>query len=363
MFSKPEEVERALSVIRSRVLELVEYEYHPHDALEIVASCLRSMIIAAPGHRLISADFSAIQAVATSCMANEQWRIDVFRTHGKIYETMASMLTGKPLEFYLEYKEREKKHHPDRQDFGKIPVLSADFGAWIGGWKRFGADKLGDDKYIKSLILKTRDRIPNVVNFWGGQTINKFRDEQEHLFGLEGAAVSAIREPGQCFNSRPGSRLGVLYQVYEDVLYCRPPSGGFIRYHSPRLTPSSRNYASPWEYEMSYEGWNSNQTKGPIGWIRMKLYGGVQCQNVISHMCREIQADALLALEAAGYPVVMHTHDENVTEVPYGVGSREHYMHVMRSSLPTWAICEDGQPWPIKIPDAWEAQRYGKWED
>lgn len=363
IFSKPEQVKRALSLIRTRCLELIEYEFYPYDALEIVASCLRSMIIAAPGHRLISADFTAIQAVATSCMANEPWRIEVFRTHGLIYEAMASMLTGKPLQFYIDYRKQHGKHHEDRQ-LGKLAVLSADFGAWIGGWKNFGAAAYGNDDFIKQLILRTRGAIPNVVNFWGGQTINKFKyDERQILYGLEGAAISAILEPGKCFSSNPGSPLGVLYQMHEDILYCMPPSGGYIRYHSPRLQKSTRDYASAWEYEMSYEGWNSSSTKGPIGWLRMGLYGGVQTQNVISHMCREIQVNGILALEDAGYPVVMHTHDENVTEILRGLGSVAHYMGVLRGSLPAWAVCEDGTPWPIKIPDAWEEDFYGKWED
>lgn len=358
IFSKPEEVERALAIIRTRCLELVEYEYPEHDALEIVASCIRSMIIAKPGHRLISADFKAIQAVATACMAGEQWRIDIFRTHGMIYEAMASMLTGKPLQFYIDYKKQYGKHHEDRQ-LGKLAILSADFGAWISGWKRFGAEEYGDDKFIKNLILRTRAAIPNIVKFWGGQTINKFQNnEQQLLYGLEGAAISAILEPGTAFGYR-----GIVYQMHEDILYCRPPSGGFIRYHKPRLQPSTRDYASPWEYEMSYEGWNSNAQKGPVGWIRMKLYGGVLTQNSISHMCREIQADGLMALEGAGYPIVAHTHDEQVAEVRDDFGSVQDYMRVLRGSLASWAVCDDGQPWPVKIPDAWEAHRYGKWED
>jgi DNA polymerase len=389
IFSKPAQVEHALSLIRTRCLELIEYEYSqegcpwtqerdergqlvgnkPVDALEVVASCLRSMIIAKPGHKLISADFTAIQAVATSCMADERWRIEVFRTHGKIYEAMASQLTGNPLQFYLDYKKQNGKHHEHRQSYGKLPVLSGDFGAWINGWKRFGADKiLGSDENIKKMILLTRERQPNIVNFWGGQTWNKFRnDECPLLFGLEGAAVSAILEPGTCFSSRPGSHLGVLYEVKDDILYCRPPSGGFIRYHAPRLTPANRDYSRPWEYEMSYEGFNTNQQKGPIGWIRMKLYGGVQCQNTISHMCREIQADALRALEYAKpreYNIVMHTHDEQLAEVPDRIEyNAEEYTAIVRNSLAKWAVCLDGQPWPIKVPLAWEAYRYGKWED
>lgn len=365
IFKKPEEVERALGIMSTRCLELLEYEYLGTDPLEVVASCLRSMIVAKPGHRLISADFSAIQAVVTSCLANEQWRIDVFRTHGKIYEMQAAMLTGKTLEYYLDYRKQNGKHHEDRQNFGKIPVLSADFGAWIDGWKQFGADKLGDDNYIKQLILKTRAAIPNIVEMWGGQTRNKFNrapdgryaEEYAQLYGLEGAAISAILEPGRAFGYR-----GIVYQMHEDILYCKPPSGGFIRYHSPRLARSEKPYASQWDLNMSYLGWNSNANKGASGWMRMFLYGGVQTQNVVSHESREIQADALLALEARGYPVVMHTHDEQVTEPINGFGSVEDYLETVRGSLPKWAICDDGQPWPIKVPDAWEAPRYGKWE-
>lgn len=368
MFSKPAEAERALAIIGSRCLELVEYEYPGIDPLEVVASCLRSLIIAAPGCKLISADFTAIQAVATSCLAREQWRVDVFRTHGKIYEAMASRLTGKPFEFYLDYKKQNGKHHSDRQDWGKLPVLSGDFGAWVSGWKRFGADKiLGDDANIKAAILKTRAAIPNVVELWGGQTRNKFNKapdgsyspERPELYGLEGAAISAILEPGRAFDYR-----GCVYQVYEDVLYCRPPSGGFIRYHAPRLQRSTRDYASAWELEMSYEGWNSNATKGKQGWERMKLYGGVQTQNNASHMTREIQADALMALDENGFPIVMHTHDEGVAEVPDSpLWTTARYTKIVRDSLPKWAVYDDGLPWPVSVPEAWEAYRYGKWED
>jgi len=371
-FNHPAQVELALSIVATRRLEAVEAAYG--DALELIANCLRSMIIARPGTRLISADFTAIQAVVTAALAGEEWVLDVFRTHGMIYEAMASKLTGKPLQFYIDYKKEHRKHHEDRQKWGKLPVLAGGFGAWIGGWKRFGADKLiGDDDEIKKVALAQRRENPNTVELWGGQTRNKFNrdargnyaEERAELYGLEGAAISAVRFPGadhdrtgygQAFQYR-----GVVYQMIGDCLYCLPPSGGCIRYHSPRLEQSRRDYASPWEVELSYEGWNSNATKGKEGWQRMKLYGGVLTQNVVSHLAREVQAHALLRLEAHGYPVVMHTHDENVTEVPIGQGSKEEYTALMRI-LPDFARTPDGRPWPINVPDAWEAFRFGKWE-
>lgn len=271
---KPEKVEAALAVIASGSLEYVELMYG--DALECVADCLRSMIIPAPGKRLIASDYAAIQAVVTSALAGEKWRLDVFHGHGKIYEAMASELTGNTLEHYATFKKEHSKHHEDRR-LGKLAVLSGDFGAWLNGWKRFGAEEiLGDDKTIKDLILKTRARIPNIVEFWGGQTRNKFNKggpERPELFGLEGAAIAATLNPGQCYGYRT-----VLYQVQGDILYCQPPGGGApLQYHAPRLERAQREWASPWEYDLSYEGWNSNATKGAAGWQRMKLYGGVLC--------------------------------------------------------------------------------------
>lgn len=360
IFSKPEEAERALSIIACRSLELIEIEYPDVDALEVVASCLRSLIIAAPGHSLMSADFTAIQAVITAALAGEAWQLEVFRTHGKIYEAMASQLTGTAVADYAAYKKANGKHHDDRQ-LGKLASLSGGFGAWIPGWKRFGADKiLGSDEAIKALILKTRAAMPAVVEMWGGQTRNKFGRAPDRsrapcrpeLFGLEGAAISAVLYPGNAFAYRQ-----MRYQMHEDILYYIGPSGTFMRFHAPRLEPSTRNWAEGWELELSYEGWSSESW----AWVRDKLYGGVLTQNAVSHEASEVQKESLVRLDAHGYLAVHHCHDEATAEVPNGHGSLEHFTSLVRQ-LPTWAHEADGTPWPIKVPDAWQAQRYGKWE-
>lgn len=372
-FKKPAEALAALEVVATRSLEYVEFMYgpgspwatsghDPMDALEVIASLLRSMIEAAPGHRFISADFSAIQAVVLAAMFGEEWRLEVFRTHGKIYERTASDIGGVPFEDILAYRKANGKHHPHRQMYGKLGELSGGFGAWIAGWKQFGAGKIMTDDQIKKAILSWRAASPNVVEGWGGQTRDKFTPaERPQLYGLEGAAIAAVLEPGTCYDFR-----NIKYQMFEDVLYCVPPSGGFIRYHSPQLQRSQRPYASPWELEFSYMGWNTNAKKGkPNSWERMKGYGGIFTQNVDSHMSREVQAYCMLALERNDYPIVMHTHDENVAEVINSYGNVPHYMGIMRDTVAAlpWAYTPDGLPWPIKIPDAWEAPFYGKWED
>jgi DNA polymerase len=356
-FEKPEEVERALAVIACRSIELVEYEYPGLDALEVLASCLRSMIVAAPGHRFISADFTAIQAVVTAALAGEEWRLDVFREDADVYLAQASRMTGTPMAEYAAHKQRTGKHHEHRQNPGKLAVLSGDFGAWINGWKRFGADKvLGSDDNIKAAILRTRATIPAICELWGGQTRDRFDrwNERPELYGLEGAVVAALQNPGQAYEDR-----GVAYQMHGADLLCQTPDGGVMYYHNAALRPSERPYARPWEFEVSYEGWNSNAGKGPAGWQTMSLYGGVLTQNAVSRTARQPQALALLRLEAAGYPVVMHTHDEGVLEVPIGTGSAAEATALWRI-LPPWAVTPDGRLWPIKVPDAWEGPRYGK---
>lgn len=362
---KPEGIEKALGVIASGSLEYVEGVYG--DALGCIANCLRSVIcIAPPGYRLISSDYSAIQAVVTAALAGERWRLEVFRTHGKIYEMCAASITGKPFQFYLDYKKQTGTHHPDRQPYGKIPELSAGFGSWINGWKKFGADEFMTDPEIKDAILKWRAASPWIVELWGGQTRNKFNHapdgsyalEYEQLYGLEGAAIAAVKYPGQCFEYR-----NIKYQMHGDTLYCKPPGNGDpLQYHEPRLEVSRREYASPWELELSYMGYNSNQAKGKGGWVRMKLYGGVLTQNVVAKVSREYQTDTLSRLEHSGlYLPVMQTYDEAVTEVPIGRGSVAGYLELVQTRR-DGCYDDDGNPWPIKVPGAEETFRYGRWE-
>lgn len=361
----PAGIKAAFAAMASRSLEYVEGVYG--NALEAIANCLRSIVIAAPGHRLIMSDYTAIQAVVTAALAGEEWILEIFRQNKSLYLETAAMLTGKTVEFYELYRQTEGRHHPDRQFYGKIPTLANGFGAWVKGWRKFDDDGLlGSDAEVKELILKMRRKTPMIVELWGGQTRNKFgkdlngnyANEYPELYGLEGAAISAVLNPGTCYGYR-----SIRYMVQGDILYCQPPGDcSPLIYHNPQLQPSTREYASPWELELSYMGWNSNQTKGKGGWVRMDLYGGVATQNVVAKCSREYQADSMVRCERSGiYLPVMHTHDELVTEVRDGVGSVPEYLSLI--NVPRAGGYDDqGRPWPIKAPGAEEEPCYGRWE-
>jgi DNA polymerase len=336
----------ALEVIATQSLETLEFYFG--DAMYTIAGCLRGLFIAAPGHDLICSDYSAIEAVGAAMMAGEEWRIDVFRTHGKIYEMSASMITGVPFEEMMRYKAETGNHHPTRKTIGKIAELASGYQGWIGSWKAFGADEYFTDEEIKDAILKWRAKSPKIVEIWGGQARGKpwEASHRAELFGMEGAFVAAVSSPGKMFSTHG---MEFTYRSVEDALYLRLLSGRYITYRAPRLTPGGRDGLS-----LSYEGWNTNPKNGPMGWIRKNTWGGRLFENADQATCRDILRHAIVNLERAGYQVVLHVYDEIVAEVPQGWGSIEEFERIM-ATMPAWAA-----DWPIKATGGWRQKRYCK---
>lgn len=321
------------------------------DPLAHVSGCLRGLFCAKDGHDLICGDFSAIEAVVLAELAGESWRQKVFRTHGKIYETSASKISGIPLEEFEKYKLEHGKDHPLRK-MGKVAELASGYAGWIGAWKRFGADThFPDDRSIKEAILSWRRESPAIVEMWGGQLREdppgsySFRRE---FYGLEGAAVQALLYPGTPFHFR-----SISYMVKDNILYCLLPSGRYLSYHNPRLYDTIDRYSGQSIYGIKFYGWNSDYKIGPIGWIEFETYGGKLAENVVQAVARDLLAYAMLCVESGGYPIVLDVHDEIASEVPVGFGSEEEFASLM-SMRPKWAA-----DWPIRVA-TWRGNRYRK---
>jgi len=336
----PQAVEDCLYAMNTRSLAIVELYFD--EAMAALSGCLRGMFVAREGYDLICSDYSAIEAVVLAELAGEGWRQDVFRTHGKIYEMSASKITGVPFEEFAEHRKRTGQHHPMRKKVGKVAELASGYQGWIGAWKAFGADEFFSDDEIKDAILAWRAASPSIVEFWGGQS----RNWKPELFGIEGCVVNAILHPGQTFQHR-----GISYVMIGDALICRLLSGRPLTYHRPRLTESSRRRG---EWSISYEGWNTNPKNGRVGWIRMYTWGGRLVENIVQATARDLQRFAILNQEKAGYPIVLHVYDENVSEVPEGWGSVEEFERLM-SLTPDWAA-----GWPVKAAGGWRGKRYRK---
>ena len=332
----------ALEDIAGRNLQWVEQEWG--DAVGVVSGCLRGLFAAAPGHDLICSDFSAIEAVVMAFMSGEQWRMDVFNTHGKIYEMGASKITGVPFEEFMRHKQETGQHHPHRKKIGKVSELASAYGGGLGAWKAFGADAFMTDDEIQSNVKAWRLASPAIA---------AKRDDRNGVlpgfwYGLQEAAYNAVTLPGNCYEFR-----GISYGVKDDVLYCRLLSGRMLTYHQPRLEVGTTSWGAS-TVRLTYMGWNSNYQNGPIGWMRLDTYGPKLAENIIQAVARDILAYSMLSLDRAGYPIVMHVHDEIVAEVPSGTGSVEEFEQIM-GKMPPWCA-----HWPIKAAGGWRGDRYRK---
>jgi DNA polymerase len=316
--------------------------------LKTISSLVRGLFTAAPGKELVCADFSAIEGRGAAMLSGEQWRIDVFRGHGKIYEKTASDVTGIPLNEILEYQELTGKKH-ELRGLGKTGELASQYGGWIDAWLRFGAGRyFKETGSIKDAILKWRAASPMIPEMWGGQ-LRKHPHAWHwtpELYGLEGATIRALLHPDQWFECRD---IAFKHSTLNDVLLCRLPSGRCLWYRNPRLEKKWHKHAERYVWRIVYRGWSNAG-----GWHKKETFGGREFENIVQAACRDLMALAMLRLEDHGYPIVIHVHDEPVMEVPRGYGSLEEVKQLMEFTE-GWF-----HDWPIKAGGEWRGLRFRK---
>jgi DNA polymerase len=359
----PGAMDDALHAISFRSLDMLQLIWG--DALLAVAGVLRGLFIAKRGHELVSSDFTAIEGVVIACLAGEQWRIDAYANDEPMYLLSAERMYGTTVAEMKAFAKANGQHHPLRQK-GKFGELGLGFGGWTGALRGLGVE--GEEDDLKDMVLKWRAASPAIEWLWGGQKrgpadmIRKNAgmqdradrwDKRTEMFGLEGMAIQAVLQAGveQRVTRLDGTDSGISYVTRGDALYCRLPSGGLITYHRPRVVQAEKDWRG---LSLSFEGWNSNAKYGAQGWQRMDTYSGKLAENVTQAVARGKQMGAIVRCEDAWYPVVMHTYDEIVAELPMGVGSVEQLESLMVRA-DHW-----NEGWPIKAAGGWRASRYRK---
>lgn len=345
----PPQVEECLRLIMSGDLQGMINKYDS-KVLEAVSGCLRGLFIAAPGTELIGSDYNSIEALVLAFLSREKWRMEVFLTHGKIYEMSAANMTELSLEDFLVYKEANKAHHPYRK-LGKVCELALGYQGWVGAMLNFGADEFLNNEEIVQAIKDWRAASPMVVEFWGGQERKdsyKWKWTPE-LFGIEGMVVKALLQPGTWHRY-----LDITATSKNNRLYLYLPSGRYLVYHDARLVRVKSRVSKNYVYSIRYMGWNSDNEKGPVGWAEMDTWGGKLTENIVQAVARDIHACGLLRKDKAGYPIVLHVHDESTSEVKIGTGSVEHYEYLMMQRE-SWY-----NQYPIKASGGFRAKRFQK---
>ncbi len=241
-----------------------------------------------------------------------------------------------------------------KTDSGHLLVHNSGYGGWVGAWNAFGAEEhFANEQEIKDAIIGWREASPEIVEFWGGQHKQigeKPWDSTPHLFGLEGAFVAAMQNPGE---PHWVGDIAFMLDTDMDCMLCRLPSGRLLHYHRPRLDPSEDHFRRPC-YSITFEGYNSNSQKGRVGWQRMETYGGRLAENVTQAVSADIQAEAMCRVQDGGFPVVMHTHDELTAEMPEWDDTALDRMTEIMIQRPSWAPW-----WPIRGA-GWMHKRYQK---
>lgn len=251
---------------------------------DVLSQLIRTALVAKPGHTFLVADYHAIEAVCIAFLSGEKWRLDVFSGDGKIYEASYAQAFGVP-------KESVTKGSPERQK-GKIMELALGYGGGTSALLAFGADKLGlQPDQLQELVDKWRAASPTITAMWRA---------------CEKAAKAAIRCPGRTYRLANGC----AYHRDKDALRLILPSGRRLSY---------------WGAWLDDEGkicfWGQNQTTRK--WEKRDVWGGRLVENIVQAYARDILAEAMLRLEAAGHQIVFSVHDEVIVEAPEGTDVQE----------------------------------------
>lgn len=265
------------------------------DVPGTLSQLIRTAFIPKKGHRFIVADFSAIEARVIAWLAGEQWRMDVFNSHGKIYEASAEQMFHLPLGSV-------KPGDPMRQK-GKISELALGFGGATGALINMGALTMGlKESELLPLVKSWRQANPAIVKYW---------------WDMDKAMRAAIITGKSCT-----VRGLATFRKEGPILRLKLPSGRELSYVKPAIVND----------EITYEG--TNQTTG--AWGRINSYGPKIVENIVQATARDCLAVAIDRLENLGYQIVFHVHDEVICEVPNGTSSAEEICEIISAPI-SWA--------------------------
>lgn len=290
--------------------------------MSVISDCVRGFIKAKDGHDFIGCDFSAIEARVLAWLADQKDVVEVFKTHGKIYELAASKIFNVPLDEVTK----------EQRTIGKVAILALGYQGGVAAFQSMApiyGVKISNEK-AEAIKNMWRESNQNIVRYW---------------YSLEEAACKAVLYQGDGFTCGPIGRQ-ITFKMRGSFLWCLLPSKRVLCYPYPKL----EEFETPWgdtKKGLTYKTIAVNK------WCKTKTYGGKLCENVTQAVARDILRDAMFRLEEEGYPIVMHIHDEIVTEIPKDFGSVEAVEEIM-SRVPNWA-----RGLPIGA-EGWRGERFRK---
>lgn len=296
----------ARELVRDKKIDALKLIYG--NVPDTLSQLIRTAFIPSEGHRLVISDFSAIEARVIAWIAGEQWVVDVFKTHGKIYEATASQMFGIPIEKIVkgnpEYEFRQK---------GKVATLALGYQGSNGALVQMGALDMGlTEDELPDIVRRWRSANKRIVDFW---------------YALENAALAVLR------TGQPQGVRGLILARESDIengldfLTITLPSKRKLFYVKPFIAENDFGKEA-----VHYWGMNQSTRK----WEKIGTYGGRLVENVTQAVARDCLMEKLWQLGAAGYQTVFHVHDEVVLDVPKEQADVERINAIMKEPI-EWA--------------------------
>lgn len=284
-----ETLDYAREIVKSQDADFLKLVYG--NVSDTLSQLIRTAFVPSEGHKFVVADFSAIEARVIAWLAGEQWRQEVFATHGKIYEASASQMFGVPIELI-------KKGNPEyalRQK-GKVAELALGYGGSSGALIAMGALDMGlEEKELPDVVRRWRNANKRITDLW---------------YGIENAVIK-LMETGETQGLK-----GIIFSREIDLIYgqdfltIKLPSGRKLYYPKPHL--KENRFGSN---ALHYFGVNQTTKK----WEVQETYGGKLVENIVQAISRDCLAVTLKRLEDEGLQTVMHIHDEAVIDADINV--------------------------------------------
>lgn len=270
------DLDAARSLVKDGQFSALEMLY---DSVPLVLSeLIRTAFVPKPGCRFFVADFAAIEARVIAWIAGEQWRQEVFANGGDIYCASASAMFHVPVE-----KHGQNAHLRQR---GKIAELALGYGGAVGALKAMGALNYGvAEQELQPLVDAWRQANPMIVRLW---------------WDVDAAAKTCVAE------KTVTACHGIIFEYKSGMMFVTLPSGRKLAYVKPKLGENRFGGEA-----VTYEGVGTQKK-----WLRLETYGPKLVENIVQATARDILAEAMLRLDAKGYRIVMHVHDEAVIEAP-----------------------------------------------
>ena len=272
------ETDTAFRALRADALELL-FDGGPQDApmpplspLTVMGGMLRGFLIADEGEELLVGDFAQIEARDLASLAGQRDLLDVFEQKGDPYSRMASRIYGREI----------TKADKAERFMGKQTVLGCGYGM---GFKRFREmldeiyDVQIDVAFAKKVIKTYREANPAIVALW--------KTLQAGFRAVIGGRMKRVKV-GPVF-------MGTAQIEGHAWAWIEIRSGRRLWYFHPYVKGD----------DVRYFGREPGR-----GWGDVHTHGGKIAENIVQAECRDIMAEAMLRLDAAGFKIRGTIHDE-----------------------------------------------------